>query len=139
MARSWMAASSFTCWWRMPCIRGPVGRLIPSPWTRSFLRRRAGDQDLRRRIAPRGRRLRAASVDARRSLFEGMAIAHWAHANPERAVELFKKHGRHNELLWGDAFEKADPDDSRTIPRRCGSPRRAGLLLMELAGRLSNS
>jgi hypothetical protein len=50
-----------------------------------------------------------------RSLFEGMAIAHWAHASPERAVELFKKHGRHDELLWGDAFEKAAPDDPRTI------------------------
>lgn len=50
-----------------------------------------------------------------RALFEGMAIAHWAHANPHRAVELFKKHGRHSELLWGDAFEKADPADARVI------------------------
>lgn len=50
-----------------------------------------------------------------RSLFEGMAIAHWAHAQPKRAVELFKKHGRHSELLWGDAFEKADPADPRVI------------------------
>lgn len=50
-----------------------------------------------------------------RSLFEGMAIAHWAHAHPDRAVKLFKKHGRHSELLWGDAFEKADPVDPREI------------------------
>lgn len=50
-----------------------------------------------------------------RSLFEGMAIAHWARTNPDRAVELFKKHGRHSELLWGDAFEKADPADARVI------------------------
>jgi hypothetical protein len=26
-----------------------------------------------------------------RSLFEGMAIAHWAHAHPDRAIELCKK------------------------------------------------
>ena len=50
-----------------------------------------------------------------RSLFEGMAIAHWAHAYPERAVELFRKHGRHSELLWGEALEKANPADPRTI------------------------
>ncbi len=50
-----------------------------------------------------------------RSLFEGMAVAHWAHANPGRAVHLFKKHGRYSELLWGDAFEKAEPYDPRII------------------------
>ena len=50
-----------------------------------------------------------------RSLFEGMAVAHWAHANPERAVELFKKHGRHGELLWGDAIENAALGEPRTI------------------------
>lgn len=50
-----------------------------------------------------------------RSLFEGMAIAHWAHAHPDRAIELFMKHARHSELLWGDAFEKAEPADARTI------------------------
>jgi hypothetical protein len=50
-----------------------------------------------------------------RSLFEGMAIAHWAHTNANRAIELFKKHGRHSELLGGDAFEKADPADARVI------------------------
>jgi hypothetical protein len=50
-----------------------------------------------------------------RSLFEGMAIAHWAHAHPDRAIELFKNHGRYSELLWGDAFEKAEPGDPRQI------------------------
>jgi uncharacterized protein DUF5677 len=50
-----------------------------------------------------------------RSLFEGMAIAHWAHSHPDRAIELFKKHGRHSELLWGNAFEKAEPADAREI------------------------
>jgi hypothetical protein len=50
-----------------------------------------------------------------RSVFEGMAIAHWAHANPERAVELFKKHGRHSELLWRDALAKADQADAPAV------------------------
>ena len=50
-----------------------------------------------------------------RSLFEGMAIAHWAHANPELALERFKKHARHSQLLWGDALEKAEPADPREI------------------------
>ncbi|MFP5364346.1 MAG: SEC-C metal-binding domain-containing protein [Thermoleophilia bacterium] len=39
-----------------------------------------------------------------RALFEGTAVAHWAHANPQRAWELFRKHERHNELLWGDVL-----------------------------------
>lgn len=46
-----------------------------------------------------------------RSLFEGMAIAHWAHAKPAAAIELFKKHGRHSQLLWSDALLKAEPDE----------------------------
>ena len=46
-----------------------------------------------------------------RSIFEGMAIAHWAHANPELAIERFKKHGRHSQLLWSDALLKAEPDE----------------------------
>lgn len=50
-----------------------------------------------------------------RSIFEGMAIAHWAHTNPNRAVELFKKHGRHSELLWGEALAKADQEDTEAI------------------------
>jgi hypothetical protein len=50
-----------------------------------------------------------------RSMFEGMAIAHWAHGHPDGAVEMFRKHGRHAELLWGDAFEKADPAEPREV------------------------
>lgn len=50
-----------------------------------------------------------------RSVFEGMAIAHWAHTNADRAVELFKKHGRHAELLWGEALAKADPGEATAI------------------------
>lgn len=50
-----------------------------------------------------------------RPLFEGMAVAHWARANPARAVDLFLKHGRHAELLWRDALERADPEAARGI------------------------
>jgi hypothetical protein len=46
-----------------------------------------------------------------RSMFEGMAIAHWAHAKPELAIERFKKHGRHSQLLWSDALLKAEPNE----------------------------
>lgn len=48
-----------------------------------------------------------------RSMFEGMAIAHWANANPDLAIERFKKHGRHSQLLWSDALLKADPAEPR--------------------------
>lgn len=65
------------------------------------------------RLAAGGFGPQASMLD--RSIFEGMAIAHWAHAHPDRAVELFKKHGRHSELLWGDAFAKADPANPRVI------------------------
>jgi hypothetical protein len=57
----------------------------------------------------------AQAIMLNRSLFEGTAVAHWAHANPARAVELFKQHGRQAELLWGDEFEKAAPEEPRSI------------------------
>ena len=50
-----------------------------------------------------------------RSIFEGMAIVHWAHANPDLAVELFEKHGRHSELLWGEALAKAEQANAPAI------------------------
>ncbi len=35
-----------------------------------------------------------------RSLFEGMAVAHWVRANPEEATDRFAKHLRHNRGVW---------------------------------------
>jgi hypothetical protein len=35
-----------------------------------------------------------------RSLFEGMAVAHWVALNPELAEDRFQKHMRHNTSLW---------------------------------------
>ena len=45
-----------------------------------------------------------------RSVFEGMAVAQWACANPRRAVELFAKHERHSEILWAQSSART-PDD----------------------------
>jgi hypothetical protein len=50
-----------------------------------------------------------------RSLFEGMAVAHWTHANSERAVDLFVMHSRQGELLWGDVLEQVDDERERSI------------------------
>jgi len=35
-----------------------------------------------------------------RSLFEGMAVAHWIKLNPELAGDRFRKHVRHNMAMW---------------------------------------
>ena len=35
-----------------------------------------------------------------RALFEGMATACWACANPDLAAERFNQHERHNRALW---------------------------------------
>jgi hypothetical protein len=35
-----------------------------------------------------------------RSLFEGMAVAHWISANPEEAVERFRRHELHSRATW---------------------------------------
>lgn len=40
-----------------------------------------------------------------RSLFEGMAIAHWVKANRREAVRLFTRHERFSALLWYETLE----------------------------------
>jgi SEC-C motif len=39
-----------------------------------------------------------------RSLFEGMAVAHWVRANPELAAERFQQHIQHNRGMWAKRF-----------------------------------
>jgi hypothetical protein len=39
-----------------------------------------------------------------RALFEGMAVAHWVHANPEEALRRFSQHERHHAGLWNKRF-----------------------------------
>jgi len=35
-----------------------------------------------------------------RSLFEGMAVAHWVKLNPDLAADRFRKHMKHNTAMW---------------------------------------
>jgi hypothetical protein len=74
-----------------------------------------------------------------RSLFESMAIAHWAHPHPDRAIELFKKHGRHSELLWGGATRSrrpSQPTRARSTPAQRRSAR-SSAACSESTGRTS--
>lgn len=51
-----------------------------------------------------------------RSLFEGMAVAHWVDAHRRRAVWLFTRHERFSRFLWHqtlDALGWLDDDDDR--------------------------
>ncbi len=43
-----------------------------------------------------------------RSAFEGMAVAHWISTAPEDAVTRYKKHTRHNSLLWGKVLTEIE-------------------------------
>jgi Family of unknown function (DUF5677) len=40
-----------------------------------------------------------------RSLFEGMAIAHWVSDNRREAVRLFTRHAKYSALLWHETFD----------------------------------
>lgn len=49
-----------------------------------------------------------------RSLFEGMAVAHWISANPEIAIERFARHERYSGIIWRERLSSRgwqDPDD----------------------------
>lgn len=41
-----------------------------------------------------------------RSLFEGMAVAHWLTAEPDEALRRFEDHDLHNRLLWSGTLGK---------------------------------
>jgi uncharacterized protein DUF5677 len=43
-----------------------------------------------------------------RSAFEGMTVAHWISTAPEEAVGRYKKHTRHNSLLWAKALTQIE-------------------------------
>lgn len=51
-----------------------------------------------------------------RSLFEGMAVAHWAHSEPEDAVERFEAHFEHNRILWADLLRELGWDTGEVAP-----------------------
>jgi len=58
------------------------------------------------RLAASGYGEQAAMVN--RSAFEGMAVAHWISTAPEDAVMRYRKHTRHNSLLWAKALTKIE-------------------------------
>lgn len=45
------------------------------------------------------------AVMLNRSLFEGMAIAHWTSANRREAAWLFRRHAKLGSALWREAFD----------------------------------
>jgi hypothetical protein len=51
-----------------------------------------------------------------RSLFEGMAVAHWVTVGGKDAVDRFEKHARHNQLLWAGALETVGWTDPSELP-----------------------
>lgn len=54
-----------------------------------------------------------------RSLFEGMAVAHWVHAHPDEAASRFEKHSRHTAVVFTDALERQNwlqDDEERLAP-----------------------
>jgi hypothetical protein len=66
-----------------------------------------------------------------RSLFEGMAVAHWVAANRREAVRLFIRHARFSNLLWYetlDALGWLDEKDRKRHRPSVGPKRRKELV-----------
>ena len=101
---------------RMPCTRGRAADL--SAIGRSDHRHRGGEADEHvRRCTAAGRRGLPAR---RRRCSRGRCSREWLSRTGRTPIRNsrssgFRKHGRHGQLLWGDAFEKAEPADPRTI------------------------
>jgi Family of unknown function (DUF5677) len=61
------------------------------------------------------------AVMLNRSLFEGMAVAHWVSDNRREAVGLFTRHARYGALLWRETFgelgwlDEADLKRARSV------------------------
>lgn len=51
-----------------------------------------------------------------RSLFEGMAVAHWVPEHRREAVGLFTRYSRYSELLWRETFEELGWLDEADLP-----------------------
>lgn len=70
------------------------------------------------------------AVMLNRSLFEGMAVAHWVSANRREAVGLFTRHARFGALLWHETFDALGwlTEEDRKRARRVGPKQRAELV-----------
>ncbi|MBS1889402.1 MAG: SEC-C domain-containing protein [Actinobacteria bacterium] len=51
-----------------------------------------------------------------RSLFEGMLVAHWVHANGAEAEEQFRRAGRLNDYLWVERLENTGWFEEDDVP-----------------------
>jgi hypothetical protein len=80
-------------WTGRPISEDLAERLIASEMSRGFKSYRGVLDAALGGYGPQG-----AMVD--RSLFEGMAVAHWVKLNPELAEDRFRKHMRHNAAMW---------------------------------------
>ncbi len=58
------------------------------------------------------------AVMLNRSLFEGMAVAHWASDNRREAVGLFTRHAKYSALLWCETFDDLGWREEGDRPRR---------------------
>jgi hypothetical protein len=56
------------------------------------------------------------SVMLDRSLFEGMAVAHWVSDNRREAVGLFTRHAKYSAVLWDETFRRLGWLDDTTAP-----------------------
>jgi uncharacterized protein DUF5677 len=65
------------------------------------------------------------AVMLNRSLFEGMAVAHWVSENRREAVGLFTRHARFGALLWRETFDAFGwLDDADRSARPVGAKQR---------------
>jgi hypothetical protein len=60
-----------------------------------------------------------------RSLFEGMAVAHWVPENRREAVGLFTRYARYGDLLWRETFDTLGwLDEAELPPARSVGPKK---------------
>lgn len=60
------------------------------------------------------------AVMLNRSMFEGMAVAHWVSLNRREAVGRFTRHHKFNALLWSETFDELgwlDDEVRREMPK----------------------
>jgi SEC-C motif len=80
-------------WTGRPITEDVAERLIAAEMSRGFKSYRGVIDAALGGYGPQG-----AMVD--RSLFEGMAVAHWVKLNPTLAAERFRKHTKHSTAMW---------------------------------------
>jgi hypothetical protein len=62
-----------------------------------------------------------------RSMFEGMAVAHWVTVEPDEAASRFIDHGVHTKLVWADAFRNHGWEIDESLPPKVTTDERQRL------------